>query len=154
MSITYQSYTPMEVVTRPTVIALTLVVAVVFYFAWRTTRKRLADFDIEITSISHQPAPVLRAGAISSVTSQYRMHRIVSASIVAAGFVPVQRQVPAPGSATAPAPRKTRSAPNIAVLRPRPDQPEQPVSERAVVARGEGDWVHNSALPIADGSAP
>jgi hypothetical protein len=52
MAITYQSYTPMEVVARPTVIALTLVVAVVFWLAWRATRKRLADFDIEVTTVS------------------------------------------------------------------------------------------------------
>ncbi|WP_172294666.1 tripartite tricarboxylate transporter permease [Pseudoruegeria sp. HB172150] len=52
MSITYQSYTPMEVISRPTVLILLSVVAVVFYFAIRTTRKRLADFDIEITTVS------------------------------------------------------------------------------------------------------
>ncbi|MBF9033213.1 tricarboxylate transporter [Rhodobacterales bacterium HKCCE2091] len=49
MSITYQSYTPMQVLQRPTVLILLAVVAVVFYFAVRQTRQRLSDFNIEIT---------------------------------------------------------------------------------------------------------
>ncbi|MBF9044207.1 hypothetical protein HKCCE4037_12765 [Rhodobacterales bacterium HKCCE4037] len=49
MSITYQSYTPLEVIQRPTVLILLAVVSVVFFLAVKQTRKRLSDFNIEIT---------------------------------------------------------------------------------------------------------
>ena len=52
MAITYQTYTPMEVFTRPTVIILLLIVSVVFFGAMRTTRKSLASFNVEITSVN------------------------------------------------------------------------------------------------------
>lgn len=52
MGITYQTYTPMEVLSRPTVIALLLVVGLVFFFALRSTRKKLANFNIESTTVS------------------------------------------------------------------------------------------------------
>lgn len=52
LAITYQTYTPMEVLSRPTVIGLVLVVAIVFFFALRSTRKKFAEFNIEITTVS------------------------------------------------------------------------------------------------------
>ncbi|WP_180899992.1 tripartite tricarboxylate transporter permease [Martelella soudanensis] len=50
LSITWQSYTPMEVIARPTVIGLVAVVAVVFFFALRSTRRSLAAHSIEDTT--------------------------------------------------------------------------------------------------------
>ncbi|MGV0909855.1 tripartite tricarboxylate transporter permease [Martelella sp. FOR1707] len=52
MSITWQSYTVMEVVTRPTVIGLVIVLALVFFFALRSTRRGLAAHAIEDTQES------------------------------------------------------------------------------------------------------
>ncbi|MBB4124255.1 tripartite tricarboxylate transporter permease [Martelella radicis] len=49
MSITWQSYTVMEVITRPTVIGLVIVLALVFFFALRSTRQGLAAHAIEDT---------------------------------------------------------------------------------------------------------
>ena len=49
LSITWQSYTPMEVISRPTVIGLVLVLGVVFAFALRSTRRGLAEHSIENT---------------------------------------------------------------------------------------------------------
>lgn len=52
MAITYQTYEPMEIVTRPLVIGLVLVVAVMFFLAIRSTRKKLSDYDIEVSTVS------------------------------------------------------------------------------------------------------
>lgn len=52
MAITYQSYSPAEVLTRPTAIGLALVVVVMLAVSVRSTRRKLADFDIEVTEIS------------------------------------------------------------------------------------------------------
>ena len=49
LSITWQSYTPMEVISRPTVIGLVLMLGVVFAFALRSTRRGLAEHSIENT---------------------------------------------------------------------------------------------------------
>lgn len=49
LSITWQSYTVTEVVTRPTVIGLVVVLAFVFFFAIRSTRRNMADFSVENT---------------------------------------------------------------------------------------------------------
>ncbi|MBR9765419.1 MAG: tripartite tricarboxylate transporter permease [Rhodobacteraceae bacterium] len=49
MSITWQSYTPWEVISRPTVIGLIVVLSLVFFFAIRSTRKGMKDFSVEDT---------------------------------------------------------------------------------------------------------
>ena len=51
MSITYQSYTPMGVLTRPTVILLLIVLSAVFWLNLRQTRRRMTSFNIEGTEI-------------------------------------------------------------------------------------------------------
>ena len=52
MSITYQAYSVMDVITRPTVIVLGLIVLGVLIYAVISARKKLSDFDVEATSVT------------------------------------------------------------------------------------------------------
>ncbi|PCI86502.1 MAG: hypothetical protein COB24_09295 [Hyphomicrobiales bacterium] len=52
LSITYQAYTFTEVISRPTVIVLGLIVLGVLFFAIRAARKKNSDFDVEDTEVS------------------------------------------------------------------------------------------------------
>ncbi len=65
MSITWQSYTVMEVVTRPTVIGLVIVLALVFFFALRSTRRGLAAHAIE--DMQESKASLILSSALALV---------------------------------------------------------------------------------------